>query len=228
MKIFIQPARDKFIDNCIPIRNSNFTIESQSINKNIYKIHHHQKCSHYIFVDKLLDNELLQFINDNYKSLKIYIYHLQTINDHLIQSLGNKVNHILELPALYNPEIYYNTNKPKEYQIVGFLDNTTSIPERLNQYLYPNSKLPIRLFNHPGFKHPQNLGLLLEENKAEILNKSEHCLILNKNDYVIESKLCNCTPLDISELSTLKAEIYSSFTSDKAQTYEDFILEKIL
>jgi len=227
MKVFIQPARDKFIDNCIPIKNINFTIESQLINKNIYKIHHHLKCSHYIFIDKLVDNEILQFINDN-QSLKLYIYHLETINNQLIEMLGNKVNHILELPVLYNPKIYFNTNTIKEYEIVGFLDNITSIPEQLNEYLYPNSKLPIRIFNHPNFKHPQNLGLLLEENKAEILNKSKHCLILNKTDYVIESKLCNCIPLSISELSTLKAEKYASFGVNNAQTYEDFILEKIL
>jgi hypothetical protein len=156
------------------------------------------------------------------------VYHAQTINSQLVDILKDKVNHILELPILYNPKIYYNTNQTKEYQIVGFLDNIASIPENLNQYLYPNNKLPIRLFNHPGFKHPQNLGLLTEENKAEILNKAEHCVILNKNDYVIESKLCNCIPLDISELSTLKATKYSDFALDKAQTYEDFILENIL
>jgi hypothetical protein len=98
----------------------------------------------------------------------------------------------------------------------------------LNDYLYPKKKLPIRLFNNSAIKHPQNLGLLSEENKADILNKAKYCIILNNDDYAIESKLCDCVPISIDEIPDLQGKKYSKISSQKGKTYEDFIFENII
>jgi hypothetical protein len=228
MKLFIQSIRDKFIDNCISVKNKDLIIEGGSVNKDIYRIHHNNQYSHYLFVDILLDNEIIQFINDNHTKVKFFIYHfLQKQNNKIIQVVGNKATQIIDIPTLYNPDTYRNEGQEKIYDIVAFLDNR-NIPETLNDYLYPKKKLPIRLFNNSDVKHPQNLGLLSEKNKQDILNKAKYCIILNNEDYVIESKLCNCVPISIDEISDLKGEKYSKILPQKGKTYEDFIFENII
>ena len=51
------------------------------------------------------------------------------------------------------------------------MDIDQDIPDNISKYLYPNSKLPIRMFNNSNILHYQNLGLLTEQDKAEVLKK---------------------------------------------------------
>lgn len=229
-KILIQKNNDKFINN-LELTNITF---AEKIVKNtsgcLYKTYFNYKFSHLVLIYSLLTQEELQFIDDFSSSVCIYVYNdindnIQTkYNIHSILQYNKNIspNNITIIPTLVNNELFNNKleNHIKNNQIVSFLDKLTALPEELNNYLYPQNKLQIKLFNNDKIIHPQNLGLVSEKDKADILKSSKYYLAITE-DYIPEAWACDCKVLTISELSSMKSEKFKH--SKQYQSYSNFL-----
>jgi hypothetical protein len=96
----------------------------------------------------------------------------------------------------------------------------STIPENLNRYLYPKTKLPIKLFNNPNIKHHQNLGILSEIEKATVLKNSMFYLTIDEH-YLAEAWESGCNVLTVPELDLLISKKYK--TKKYYQTYSSFM-----
>jgi hypothetical protein len=233
MKLFVQLYNDKFIESLCLVKNTEYNILSGSINKDIYKINYELKCTHYIFVDKLIDNEINQFIQDYNRQTKIYIYHSDKPNNNLIQNFNQNVIHLTKeyvdgatkLPLMCRERIPRSSQENRDNTICVFLDNCSSIPKELIDQLYPNSKLPIRMFNHASLKHFQNLGFISEQEKIKVLEQSEFCVVINHKDYILEAHMCGCKPILALDLPNIKNQSYNLLQAEQETTYEKFLTE---
>jgi hypothetical protein len=236
--ISITKSNNKFNKNIIINKDVKF-LEIDISQINIYKYHYayNEQNTLYIINTSLMSNEILSFIEEFHKSINFIIYHDifdKTLFERL-QSIATKhiVNYdidqigTIKLPKhMLNDNIYTNLaiDNNKTNQIVFFLDNKESIPIFLQSQLYPNSKLPIRMFNNPKIEHPQNLGFCDEVQKKDILLQSQ-ILCYIEEEYLAEAMVCGCKVLDIND----------SFDMDKVYipnveytTYTQFLRNNIL
>lgn len=214
-KLLVQYYNDKFINN-IQLSKNNFCDQLVVDTKNqLYKIYYSYRFSHAIFSQDLLGDEELQFMNEFEDSVCSYIY--DRTNNMIINHSSKKNT---KIPTLVNNDIFYKSNNTKENNIITFLDKINILPPELNSYLYPESKLPIRLFNNKDIIHPQNLGLLSENDKALLLQKNKYYLALDE-DYVAEAWACGCEVLTIDDLKILTPSKYKH--GKTFQSYSNFL-----
>jgi hypothetical protein len=187
-----------------------------------------------MFIESLIDNEIQQFIAEFFQNVKIFIYHdrkpnLDLINDYRsaakhIVNKNETISNTIRLPNLINDQLFLKKDIAKNDEIVCFLEYRDQIPLTLNDILYPKTKHNIKLFNSPYIKHVQNLGLIGELEKANILQLSKYYLPVDDNDeYVAEAMACGCSIVDNLNLQTKDIDIdLLSY-----QTYASFIKELI-
>lgn len=236
-KILIQYINDKFINN-IGLSNTNFCDKAIVDTKNrLYQIYYQYKFTDIIFIDSLLGNEEKQFINEFGEYINIYIYQNTKYNNYIDTNLklvkgilsktrnDNSNYRTIYIPKLVNYDIFYmNKNQFKKDTIVSFLDDMVLLPEELNEYLYPNSMLPIKLFNNSSIIHPQNLGILSETDKAVVLQQSKYYLALDgSEDYIGEAWSCGCAVLCLEDLGSLAPTKYKY--SENFRSYSNFVKE---
>jgi hypothetical protein len=228
-KLLVQHINHKFINNISLSQIENFEKLITITSNQLYKIYYEYKFTHAIFIDSLLTNEEIQFIHEFGNDINIYIFkNNETSNYSIIKNIkgilsfkpSDTSHKFIKIPTLVNHGIYYKTNDIKDNNIICFLDNIDLLPDSLNSYLYPHSKLAIKLFNNSDVVHPQNLGLLSENDKAYILQKNKYYLALNE-DYVAEAWACGCEVLSTKDLDSLKPSIYKH--SKAFQSYSNFL-----
>jgi len=186
MKLFIQEFDDKFISNLSLIEHPGIVIVSDNISGNLYSMHYRYNFDTYVFVSSLMTNEIYQYIVEFHKSKRIILYH-DRINTEVPDTAAQfcinigsfEGNSVTKIPALINDHIFFNMNRQRNKYIPCFIDHAETLEEDLLSVLYPNKKFHIRLFGSSRIRHPQNLGLLSEKDRAEILNESESCLIID-------------------------------------------------
>jgi hypothetical protein len=196
MKLFIQEFDDKFINNLSLIESQNSIIINDSVHDNLYLIHYKYDFDAYVFVSSLLTNEIYQYILEFNKSKRIILYH-DIINQQIIDSVAQYCTNIssldmdgvIKIPTLINEHIYFNMNKQRSKYISCFIDSVETLHEDLLSILYPNKKFNIRLFGSSSIRHPQNVGLLSEQDKSEVLNSSEGFLLID-DLYLPEALSC--------------------------------------
>ena len=236
MKVFIQRHDDKFINNLtLSLGSMGINTYCSDINQDLYRIYHYYPFDIAIFLASKFNNEIAQFISEFYssKNIKFLIYHDQH-NEEIISSFGSAAinlvhmtssNNSIVIPELINQFLFYNLKMPrKKNRYAVFLDGIKEIPNRLNDKLYPNTKLQINLFNSSYIQNPQNLGLISEIEKAQILNTYEFFIDIN-NNYTNEAKACGAKVL---EVDSLKEKTKSEKKNKSTQTYEEFIRTNIL
>lgn len=228
-KLIIQNLNDRFINN-LALCNTNFcNIILTDISGSLYRLYYEHKFTHIILIDSLLDNECFQFIEEFGNNVIIYIYkdadttnYKQTDKIYSLLSYTKDDDHkTMKIPTLINHELY-NTNSSanKINQIVSFIDRIDVIPDDLQTHLYPQTNLPIKLFNNSNIISPQNLGLLSEKDKALLLQQSKYYLAITE-DYVAEAWACGCEVLTIDDLTTLIPSKYKH--SKSFQPYTNFL-----
>jgi len=238
MKFFVQELDDKFINNIvISLRRMGHQVVSCPISDDLYRTYYKFKFDHAIFVSSLFNMEIAQFISEFHsKDIKFFIYHNEKeinldILTHFNQACTNlsliKHKQCIQIPSLVNDYIYVNTKTKKRDHISCFIDQLDNIPEELEEHLYPNSKLKIRLFNNHRIKHHQNLGMLNEFTKPEILNESEYFLSID-NYYSNEALNCGCKVISLSELKNLKSKSKIKTSKKKITTYKNFIESNLI
>jgi hypothetical protein len=186
MKLFIQEFDDKFISNLSLIEHPNIVIVNDDISGNLYGIHYKYNFDTYVFVSSLMTNEIYQYILEFHKSKRIILYH-DIVNDQVLGTISQfcinvgtlDSNNIIKIPTLINDHIFFNMNKQRSKHIPCFIDHVEILDEDLLSVLYPNKKFNIRLFGSSLIRHPQNIGLLSEKDRAEVLNSSESCLMID-------------------------------------------------
>jgi hypothetical protein len=204
------------------------------ISQDLYRIYHYYPFDIAIFLSSKFNNETAQFISEFYSSggIKFFIYHDEH-NEEIISSFSTaainlvhtKSSNSVLIPELINQFLFYNLKMPrKKNRYAVFLDGIKEIPDNLNANLYPNTKLNINMFNSSYVQNPQNIGLISEIEKAQILNTYEFFIDI-KNNYSHEAKACGAKALDPDGL---KEKTKSNKNTKKVQTYEEFIRLNIL
>lgn len=198
-------------------KDSIFMFNLSIINKEILSFinNFYKKISIIIFVDKI--NELYSFINTNYPQLK------QIVSDERL--LGD--NKVLIPMYLVNEQLYNNIIiSDKEDQYIYFFDNESkNIKPELLALLYPNTNLPIKLFDSISIKHHQNIGFTTEIDKKNLLYKSKYYLFDN-NNYLAEAALAGCHSIDINndiQSQILSTQIDNQSIKSKILYYKDIV-----
>ncbi|NBX73099.1 MAG: hypothetical protein EBQ89_02240 [Alphaproteobacteria bacterium] len=228
--LLVQYKNIKFINN-IGLSSTDFCNKIVTETKNnLYKLYYTYNFSHVIFIASIMEQEEYQFIDDFGKNINIFVY-----NDNNIQLRKNlNIKKILQkdknqseydtisIPKLVNNELFFSSPDQtiKNNHIISFLDSIDSLPNWLHNFLYPTSKLPIKLFNNNTIIHPQNLGLVSENDKALLLRQSKYYLAIN-DDYVPEAWASQCLVLSKDDLETLQPTTYKN--SKSFQSYSNFL-----
>lgn len=233
--LFIQDSDNKFVNNLKLTQIPNHQIMFGPINQNLYGLYYTYRFTHLIFMASMLDQETLQFVSEYHTDIKCYIYGDIYIDPDTIEHYKNKVTFILRdkqdliskdrcivLPRLVNQELFNSLNKlsNRHNSIVCFIDHLDKIPDSLNKYLYPMTKLPIKLFNNKNIKHHQNLGILSEIDKASILQQVRYYLTIDEH-YLAEAWAGGCEVLTIDELDLIQSKKYKN--KKQCQTYKSFM-----
>lgn len=234
--LIVENSDNKFVNNIRFTQSPKLTIGTAVLDGTLYDIYYKHKFSAIIFMSSKFRPEVRQFILEyaEESDVKIFIYHdiltveLFDISDKIIHLVDQKYKYEIKhktiryVPQLVNKELYNTNNAPKEKQkaIVCFLDGLTSIPSELSKYLYPNTLMPIKLFNNANIKHHQNLGMLDEPEKAQILKQAEYYIAIDDH-YAPEAISSGCKALDMNELSTLDMQKYKH--KKNYQSYTNYI-----
>lgn len=234
MNFTIQQANNKLNNSLVCLKLEDINIVPINTKNILYKAHYAKPFTHIMFIESLIDNEIKQFIAEFFQNIKIFIYHdrkpnLDFINDYRsaakhIVNKNETINNTIQLPNLINDQVFLNKDLTKNDDIVCFLEYREEIPSTLKDLLYPKAKHRIKLFNSPYIKHVQNLGLISESEKANILQLSKYYLPADDSDeYVAEAVACGCSVLDNLNLQTKDMNIdLLSY-----QTYASFVKELI-
>ena len=209
MKILIQYSNCKFINNLDSMSDKHELI-SVNIENNIYQIQQKINPDIYILIASKIGNEEAHFCHNN-PNEKIIIYNDTEQN---ITLPNAKTINSSTLPVLFNPNRFNNTHIDKDIEYSYFLDKDTTLPKKLTQHLLPNKVNTIKMFNNPKIDHSQKLGLLSENDKSDILNRTQN-YICDNLFYAIEAHLCGCKVLDM-DLQTIDIK------PDNYQTYSMF------
>lgn len=241
--ILVDVKNNKFITNLLE-SDLDYLVAGEVISKNIYDLYYKFQFKYLIFNFTSLDNEILQFISEFYGSVKFFVFMDKEIahnEQNLLDSIKKQV-HILN-PEYYtnksvvdkdtilvpnnlvNSKTYYrNTKNENNKNICLFLDNIEELPPNVTEKLYPNSKLRIRMYNNAKINHYQNLGMVTEKDRAQILNNSEY--FLNHNGfYSVEAAICGCKIIDINNLNF---ETFTTIDTENTITYNQFMKDNII
>jgi len=227
MKLFIQEFDDKFISNLSLIEHPSIAIASDTVTGSLYGIHYKYNFDAYIFISSLMTNEIYQYILEFHKSKQIILYH-DIVNDQVLNTISQfciniglfDSSSVTKIPTLINDHIFFNMNKKRGKYIPCFIDHTEILEKDLLSVLYPNAKFNIRLFGSSTIKHPQNIGLLSERDRAKILNESESCLMID-NSYLPEALSCGTKILRAKEGNLIEDK--TSIITD-TETYAEFLI----
>lgn len=231
-KIFVQNLPNKFINNLIQLNYPKATFASGSTKNILYKLNDQYNFDQYIFVLSLLDHEILQFVIEYKHKIKFFLFHnIEIMDNNFIAEYGSLFHHLTYktinamnqylLPAnLVNTDLYKrDKNITKDDSIVFFMDEYNNIPQDVEQNLYPNTKMKIKLFNGLDYKHPQHLGMLSEQQKVYILNKASY-FISNNKYYEQEASLCGCKIIDSNNINIDEAYTVETNLTPYAQVLD--------
>lgn len=242
--ILIQNTNNKFIQNCLSTSMDGVRIIDIDISNNLYQTFFRHKPQVCIFDAAHITEEITQFCLDHDATTSVYLVH--TENTTLVSSnhISSHIRHIgygnsynIRIPSdIINDQLFYNPNLDRINSCVCFLENIAPNPDII-KILYPNTTVPIKLFNGHDFKHYQNLGTVKEQDKAHLLQTHRYYLNLNYpiyHSYTLEATACGCKPISISMLvddsSLFNIETSGSTASPKHHnnTYTSFISNYLL
>jgi hypothetical protein len=238
MKTLLIPnLNNKFYRNLTITQSNNFKIlaNNELLQGNVYGLYYRTKFDYIIVPSSLLSNSIVQFAIEYASSVKIildidsdlpteFIDAYKNVFYFLTTNINTNNRFLLKPSFIINEKLYNNNDLNKQNFIVCFLDNCDSLPTELMDYLYPNSNLKIKMFNGVNIPHHQNIGMINEIERADILKNAEYYLVLNNESYAIEAKLSGCKLLN---LDTIKNMEEISLEIPKYTTYEQ-LLQDIL
>ena len=231
--IFIQSLPEKLFSHIKITELQNTRIVSGPYTNNIYQIFYKTNFDTILLSADSINKSILQFATE-FDNKKIFIYtqneKIEDIKEHkniryisytdkdqtylsnnIIYATRNMVNH-----QLYNSELLADVEK-QDY-IACFLEDIQILPQNIMSNLYPNSHKKIKMFNNPQIQHLQNLGIITERDRSQILKECKYYLNLN-SQYKIEASIYNCEIVDPKTMETIE------YTTPRYETYQSFVEE---
>ena len=206
MTTLIQYHTDKFIKSLAGnLENSILS----NIDGVLYSLYFQYNFDNVFFVvDGKISTEVNNFIIEFQEAKNIILYYASNTEDysetfkyvkHITRNgLSLKGKH-LELPEIIvDTNIFTKTNEEtRKDKYCVFLNYAKSLPDDLSCLLYPNTNIPIKMFDSPYIPHTQNLGIVASElEKSKILNRYKYFIDIDQQ-YVYEAYLCGCTLVSI-------------------------------
>lgn len=236
---------NKFLTDTIYSKIPDFDIYGVNIHQNLYKTVFRIQPDYILFSGHHITNEIISFLDDygnnNSSITTIFMvwlddYSYKQVNEkynvkHIIPINTNDPNgsetNIIHYPHnLLNTNLYYHKNtQSKQESIIGFLEKTNDLPQTLIDNLYPNKKMPIKLFNNKSIQTVHNLGKITEQEKAELLQKNKYYLNLN-HDYDIAANACGCIVISLDQLDKYQTLEYKQILD--YTKHSQFLMEYIL
>jgi len=244
-RLLVQYYDNKFIHNVCSVSLPDTIIKPAVFDTQLYKLYFTYEPTHIIFVSNKITQECAQFIEDYGSSnIRIYIYHENEQMLNALQNYPEKCLHLIpdvfssNIPKEYdsskiiyipnnliNTEIYFSDQRKRNDSIVYFAPKqATSLPIELVKILYPNTTLPIKIFNASKISHPQNLGMVTELEKGELLRNNRYYLTYTQDLYLLEAIECGCTIVNFDNAIDYN-NAGSVFDKNKTKTikYQDFL-----
>lgn len=241
--ILVQSGDLKFIQNLCETNIENTKIYQNTFDNKLYGLYFLNKPSHIVFIAEKIDRECLQFIRDYGEQTRVFIYH-QNLKErvdfsiypnfcsHMVHDTEQRVlsvDNLIVIPNnLLNDQIYFPQNKNRDSKIVYFFPrNTQRVPDYLQSLLYPNSKLPILTFHSIHAPNYQNMGIVTEKDRGDILRSNEYYLTFDNDQYIEEAIACGSKIITPPEAKNYieEAKIIEPRPNIK---YSNFIAQEIL
>lgn len=236
--ILIQQSHNKFLQNCSALSFEDITIVDIAIGNNLYQTFFKYKPEHCLFSADTIDKEVAQFCEDYHDQTNIYFFcQNEELSNRVKSIIGNNLkiqyigyyhsDNIIIPESLINDQLFFNTNTNTKDSVVCFMDGLSIIPSQLQDILYPNTKIPIKIFNCPQIKHYQNLGTLTEQDRASVLQTHRYYLDLQQpmlSNYINEAIACGCIPISIEDIknNTYTTKLLPKQNS-QPETYSHFL-----
>tara|TARA_B100001094_G_scaffold331046_1_gene398106 strand:+ start:1438 stop:2139 length:702 start_codon:yes stop_codon:yes gene_type:complete len=206
MTTLIQYHTDKFIKSLAGNIENNILSNIDGV---LYSLYFQYNFDNVVFVvDGKISTEVNNFIIEFQEAKNIILYYVNNTDDysqtfkyvkHITRNgLSLKGKH-LELPEIIvDTKIFTTTNKEtRKDKYCVFLNHAKSLPDDLSCLLYPNTSIPINMFDSPYIPHAQNLGIVTSElEKSKILNRYKYFIDIDQQ-YGYEAYLCGCTLVSI-------------------------------
>jgi hypothetical protein len=241
--------------------NQNF-FDIASIDDSIYKYFYininntSNLDNHYFIINSsMINKEIISFIANLSNQINITIFYDKILNqsEHKTLFKNSSIKHIINefnLNNILDRDIEYKTipnkcvnerlyqNKKdkhsKEEYIISFLEPHLAQEQvlKIESLLFPNTSLPIKLFDSPQVKNAQNLGYVTEDEKRMLLSSSRYYVTNNNQYYLYEALYENCIILnidkDISLLEQIKTEKLCETVDPDKYFYIDFLKDLYL
>lgn len=213
MKTLIHYDMDKFTVSLANYLESSVFANTSNVLYKLHFIHNFDVC--FFSVNDDISREINNFILEFQSKKKIFLYYTNpsaqdysTIFKHVTHISRNGIKlsgkHI-ELPEyFFNEKLFIkNSTEQRIEKYCVFLGLSKDIPEKLQSILYPNTTIPINMFESPYIKHCQNMGMISEIEKAKILQTYKYFINID-NSYAHEAKICGCQLAEITKDNTLQ------------------------
>ena len=239
--IHLYSVDNKFNKNIFETNNPNISVMNIPNNQSIHKYFYTKNITDnfvdtFIFNSSIINNEVYDFINNFSNTVNIWVFLDNTLSDY-----HSNIKYISHNPInidakckiipeyIVNKDLYDNINiKHKVDQIVYFIYNDDqAVLSKIQKYLYPNSKLPIKLFDSDKFQGAQNLGYLNEHSRRDLLIESKYYMHNSSNYYLTEALICGCVPVNIDSDNDLEYQLKNNQTykPENIIYYTDFVKE---
>lgn len=213
MKTLIHYDTDKFTVSLANYLESSVLANTSNVLYKLYFMHNFDIC--FFTVNDGISREINNFILEFQSKKKIFLYYTNpSAQDY--STVFKYVTHIsrngiklsgkhIELPEYFFNEKLFTKNSTEQRieKYCVFLGMSKSIPEKLQSILYPNTKIPINMFESPYIKHCQNMGMISEIEKAKILQTYKYFINVDSL-YAHEAQICGCQLVDITKDNTLQ------------------------
>lgn len=236
--IIIQNTLEKFIQSSLDLNfQDTTTIIDIVINNNLFAAFYKHKPKYCIFSYSQINEEIIQFCNDHVNDSKIFIYYNENIAEpaHVIPgciTMGHNTNYHIQIPKnMVNQRIINenrNIDRTNQNTIVYYAEYR-DVPAEVLALLYPNTNLPIKIFDAPTLHHYQNLGLLSEAERISLLYDNKYYLFTSTNNsYLSESILAGCVPIFPNDILDNSYSIKELPKLTNYTTYSEFFKNKVL
>lgn len=188
-----------------------------------YKDSEEERKQHkYIFCSSSINSETIGFMQETGHPQNIFLY-FDRMNKSLYNDASNRgikclVNSkdcadiknlkptTIKLDTYYSEYLLNAYNKKQEIpdiHILTHLGGLEKLPNELNEILYPNTTLNIKMFDGMYIDHPQNLGFIDDIAFIELINNCEVFLALN-NTFLAYSLILDKPVLAIESNNWIK------------------------
>lgn len=127
---------------------------------------------------------------------------------------------------ILNSSVYSNKNLSRNNKILCILSSDKICIEKIEKFLYPQSKMPIVLINNPEIIHDQNIGIMLDDHLDMAMNTHGSIIDLTES-YDAEISQCRIPKYNLDQLDDLDKAQPSIINVDM-QDPETFISSKLM